>query len=366
VGVLWGLQPATAAKHQLYKRYLDAWWPILLQASQRDRPLWERVTYLDAFAGPGRYLGGQEGSPVFALGRLLGHDRRAAMGLSRDRVRLLFMEKDDQRYRYLCAELERCFGPPDELPAWPEVHHAEAGIAAESLLSKSGAWGHPILGIFDSWGNVNVPLGLMRRIAHNPASEVIVTFGPNWFSRREELEADQLDMVFGGRRFWEPADRELRSDERWRVWLATYRDALRRAGFRFVLQFEIVPGTGQPLYLVYGTNHPKGVLVMKDAMWDVDDNEGMGFRDPRTRGAPIPGQGSLFGGGNDPELVELVKQRLEAGAVSLEQLRRWLLEETARWRPKDARHAVQLMQQDGLVTVSPPGRLTNTNVIRLR
>jgi three-Cys-motif partner protein len=117
VGVLWERQPATAAKHQLYTRYLDAWWPILLQASRGDRPLWERVTYLDAFAGPGRYKGGEEGSPVFALGRLLGHDRRVAMGLSRERVRLLFMEKDDKRYRYLCGELERCFGSLDALPA---------------------------------------------------------------------------------------------------------------------------------------------------------------------------------------------------------------------------------------------------------
>jgi hypothetical protein len=226
--------------------------------------------------------------------------------------------------------------------------------------------GYPVLAIFDSWGNVNVPLDLIRKIAHNAASEVIVTFAPNWFSRREDLESGQLDMVFGGRQYWEPADRELRTDERWRVWLATYRDALRRAGFRFVLQFEIVPRTGQPPYLVYGTNHPRGVRAMKDGMWKVDGNDGLDFRDPRTRGAQILGQETLFEGGNDPELAELVKQRLEVGPVSLEELGRWLEEETSRWRVKDARHAVQLLQQDGLISVSPLGRLTKTSVIRLR
>ena len=70
---------------------------------------------------------------------------------------------------------------------------------------------------------------------------MIVTFGPNWFSRRQKLEPEQLDIVFGGRQHWEPADQEGRPDERWRAWLATYRDALRRAGFRFQLQFQIVP-----------------------------------------------------------------------------------------------------------------------------
>jgi len=276
------------------------------------------------------------------------------------------MEKRRDRYDYLCSELARHFGDLGKLPVSVEVAQAEAGLDAEGLLNGSGDLCYTVLAVFDSWGNVNVPLSLIRKIGHNPSSEVIVTFAPNWFSRRHELEPEQLNVVFGGRQYWEPADRELRPDERWRVWLATYRDALRRAGFRFQLQFEIMPRTGQPLYLVYGTNHPKGVQVMKDAMWDVDGNDGLGFRDPRTRGAPIIGQMSLFGGGNDPELAELVKQRLGSGPVTLEALGRWLLEETARWRVKDARHAVQLLQQDGLVSVNPPGKLTKAGVIRLR
>lgn len=36
MGVLWPLEPATAAKHRLYKGYFDAWWPILLQPSPRS------------------------------------------------------------------------------------------------------------------------------------------------------------------------------------------------------------------------------------------------------------------------------------------------------------------------------------------
>ena len=121
MSVLWALEPATAAKHRLYKRYLDAWWPIMLQPSPYDGRLRPRVTYLDAFAGPGRYEGGEEGSPVFAVGRLLHHDAAERMHLSRERVRLLFMEKHRSRYQYLQAELDRKFGPLDALPVWPEA-----------------------------------------------------------------------------------------------------------------------------------------------------------------------------------------------------------------------------------------------------
>jgi hypothetical protein len=45
---LWKLEPATAAKHRLYKKYLDAWWPILLQPSASTGRSWPHVTYVDA------------------------------------------------------------------------------------------------------------------------------------------------------------------------------------------------------------------------------------------------------------------------------------------------------------------------------
>ncbi len=150
------------------------------------------------------------------------------------------------------------------------------------------------------------------------------------------------------------------------MWLSTYRDALRRAGFRYQLQFKIVPKTRQPLYLVFGTGHPKGVQVMKDAMWKVDGHDGMGFADPRTRGALPPGQGLLWEGSNQPELLELARQRLGDGPLSLEDLGKWLNTETARWREQDARVAVKDLQQTEEVSITPSGRLTKTSLIRLR
>jgi hypothetical protein len=105
---------------------------------------------------------------------------------------------------------------------------------------------------------------------------------------------------------------------------------------------------------------------MKDAMWDVDGTDGMGFQDPCTRGALAAGQQSLFGSEEHPELLELVVQRLQAGQVSLEDLGRWLLTDTARWMPKHAGQAVRTLVGDGRASVSPPGRLTRASVVRLR
>lgn len=367
MAVLWKLEPATAAKHRLYQRYLDAWWPILLQTSQRTGFAFPRVTLLDAFAGPGRYEDGEPGSPVFILDRLLHHDAVARMNLRRERVHLVFIERDPARYRHLLGELNAAFGPLADLPVRVEVRCGEAGKDSLPVLTELGAWGHPILGIFDSWGSVNVPLEVMSRIARNRSSEVITTFGPNWFSRREDLNAPTLDTVFGGREFWTPAADEARPDERWRAWLGTYRNALKRAGFGYQLQFKLVPRTGQPLYLVFGTGSDAGLKAMKEAMWSVDDRDGESFKDPRNRGSAAAGQIDLFqmDGVIDPELIELVTQRLTSGSVSVEAIGRWLLTETSRWMPTHALKAARLMRQDGSLIVQSPGKLTSKSMLAL-
>jgi three-Cys-motif partner protein len=367
MGVLWPLEPATAAKHRLYQGYFDAWWPILLQPARSNGWSNPRVTFLDAFAGPGRYEGGEEGSPLFTLRQLLNHPLAHRMGLSPERVRLVFVEKRRDRYEHLVGELEEHFGPLDRLPVRVEVVHGEAGRDSERVLTDLKAWGCPILAVFDSWGSVNVPYTLVRRIAHNYGGEVITTFGPNWFSRRDALNPDILDQVFGGRQHWTPAAQEQRSDEKWRVWLETYRSALERAGFGFRLHFEVVPRTGQPLYLVYGTRHPKGVEVMKEAMWGVDGSDGMQFRDPRTRGAVPLGQATLWAGGEvpDPELLALVQQRLVRGPATVKSLGSWLLQETSRWRAQDALKAARYLYTEGALLMQPAGRLAQSSVVKL-
>jgi hypothetical protein len=122
------------------------------------------------------------------------------------------------------------------------------------------------------------------------------------------------------------------------------------------------------LYLVYGTGHEKGVEVMKAAMRDVDGNDGMSFKDPRTRGAPLPGQMTLWHSAEvpQPELLELVRLRLQAGPASLAQLGHRLLPETARWRAQDARKAVQDLLKEGAASVNPAGRIIGTSVVTLR
>ena len=60
LGTVWDLEPHTAKKHEILRRYFDAWLPIMAS--------WNgRVVYIDGFAGPGKYSKGEDGSPIVVL-----------------------------------------------------------------------------------------------------------------------------------------------------------------------------------------------------------------------------------------------------------------------------------------------------------
>jgi three-Cys-motif partner protein len=57
---IWPLDPHGRVKHLILKRHLDAWLPIMTRS-------FPRLVYVDGFAGPGIYEGGEPGSPIIAL-----------------------------------------------------------------------------------------------------------------------------------------------------------------------------------------------------------------------------------------------------------------------------------------------------------
>jgi three-Cys-motif partner protein len=87
----WPLDPHTRAKHQILRSYLDAWLPIMAR--------WNgRIIFLDGFAGPGRYAGGEEGSPLIALRALLEHPHMTPLPSGAE-IRFHFVEEQKDRSR---------------------------------------------------------------------------------------------------------------------------------------------------------------------------------------------------------------------------------------------------------------------------
>jgi three-Cys-motif partner protein len=97
------LAPHTKIKHEILKRYLDAWLPILGSWAGR-------VVFIDGFAGPGRYSGGEPGSPVIALQTLLDHPFFKKVRPGR-KVVFLFIEQSPERTAALREELAMISSP---------------------------------------------------------------------------------------------------------------------------------------------------------------------------------------------------------------------------------------------------------------
>ena len=93
----WEIEPHTLAKHEILRRYLSAWYPILSTYNPR-------IVYLDGFCGPGRYKGGEDGSPIIALREALKYSQR----LKNNEITFLFVDERADRIAHLNAELNNC------------------------------------------------------------------------------------------------------------------------------------------------------------------------------------------------------------------------------------------------------------------
>ena len=91
------MAPHTVAKHLILKRYLDAWFPILGRFN-------DRINYIDGFAGPGEYEGGEDGSPLLAIEAARSHIDNGTLAANVI-IRFFFVEADPKSAAHLKCRL---------------------------------------------------------------------------------------------------------------------------------------------------------------------------------------------------------------------------------------------------------------------
>lgn len=348
--MLWDRPPHTAAKHAIYRRYLDAWFPILLRSFPHG------VTYLEGFAGPGEHSDGSPGSPIIAIRAARQSQTPPSPGAP---VYLLLVEKDRRRLAHLKQLLGRELGnldDPELLRARGFVVDAREGRCDDlvpQLLAAHQVATRPALAIFDTWGS-GVPFALLQKIAAGPTSEVIVTIQPQQFTRFARDPQHYGDAVFGSA-VWRDVQ-AVASDRKADYIQAQYRRTVADAGFRHVLDFELADEKSNLLYLVYGTNNLTGLARMKDALWAADPVQGVGYRDPRD---PDQQMIPLVLQPDTAPLRRLILRHLEdqpEQSATLAQLREFTLVNTV-YKPAHVTDAVRHLRAGGLVRPAGTHRL---------
>lgn len=282
---LWKMEPHTAAKHSILRGYLDAWLPIMAVMSAR----WAsdgrgRLVLLDGFCGPGRYAGGEDGSPIIMLKAFLEHARR---DLIKAELVYIFIDEDRARIDHLETEIAALAAaqPDGKLPDQVRVdviHGRYEDVFSDALdaLQQAGQRPAPTFAFIDPFGYTDATMGLTDRILQFERCEALIYMPLPHVLRFIGIKNQQaaMDGLFGSPRWREAIP--LRGDERRQFLHDLFRDQLAsERGDRLVRSFEIPTAAGNGYHLFFTTNHEKGLEVMKNAMWAVDPVEGRRFRD---------------------------------------------------------------------------------------
>lgn len=314
---IWPLDQHTAAKHEILRNYLAGWFPILANTSGR-------IVYIDGFAGPGIYEGGEDGSPVIAL-------KTACEHVLRDRFKevvFVFIENRKDRADKLNEILGKLPNIPKNFSY--EVISGDFETVISPLLDgieKDGKNLAPTFAFIDPFGYTGFSMSLLRRILSYPKCEVFITFMSGFIKRfLDESKEEALDELFGT-----PEWRKIRSVEGYRddALLELYKTQVKAVcDAKYVKSFEMIGEKGATIYhLIFCTNHVKGLEVMKTAMWKVDERGQYKFSD--RLGAS---QSFIFNFSDPdfwiPRAAKLVCEQFKGQTVPIEDIRNYVWVET--------------------------------------
>jgi three-Cys-motif partner protein len=194
---IWAADEHTFAKHRLLRRYLDAWLPIMARFNRK-------LVLIDGFAGPGRYKGGQPGSPLVMLDAYLSHSFRGLPHLANVELIYVFIEQDGPRIAHLAAEVAAISVPAN---VQPHVIQGSFDVEMQRLLDSVPAGGvlAPTFAFIDPFGYTEHDLQLSSRILGFPRCEVLIYMPFPFIARFVDQEAIA------------PALTRLYADETWRA-----------------------------------------------------------------------------------------------------------------------------------------------------
>jgi three-Cys-motif partner protein len=269
---VWKIEDHTKAKHEILKRYLGAWFPILSTYSGR-------IIYLDGFAGPGVYEGGEDGSPVIALQTAVEHKLVPRF----KEIIFFFIEKNKDRAEMLNSVLKKKFPNLPKNIKYHVVGDVEFASTFQSVLDsleQQGSKIAPTFAFLDPFGYSDIPMSLIDRLLKYDKCEVFVTYMAGFIRRFLEGGKDSaLNECFGTTK-WTVCTTITDPTAKLNCIVNVYEEQLRNAGAKYVRSFGMIGEHNQIVYyLIYATKSIKGLEVMKEAMLKVDKSGSYKFSD---------------------------------------------------------------------------------------
>lgn len=277
---LWDSEPRTLIKHQVYRHYLQCWMGKICRRFAVS-------AVVDAFAGPGEYRDGPDGSPIVIAKTFLEHSANSMF----NQLRLVCLEKRADRREHLVNRFAT-------LPKTPKLTFLpmDCGEAAESFAlldatAHAGATEVPTLWILDPFDLAGVPFDRVRACLARPRDEVLVTWFADEIYRfcEDASKADALDRHFGGSH-WKAALASTGESKRKVGLLDAYQSGLRRLPEVRTNAVSISSKNETARYsLVFATHSDYGLECFNPVKWKLDPVQGAMVNERRGMD-----QGDLF------------------------------------------------------------------------
>jgi three-Cys-motif partner protein len=275
---VWEMDSHTAAKHGILQGYLYAWLPIMSKYNRR-------LVYVDGFAGPGVYKGGEPGSPIVALRAFLDHKQRNLIDAE---LVYVFIEEVPRRVARLKEEIAKLGKLPQNVKVSViEGTFQDRFAAVLDDIDARGVALAPTFAFIDPFGYTDAPMSLSGRFLQFDRCEVLI-YVPMRFVIRFVGRAGQenaMNTLFGSSE-WKKA-RTMSGTERTRFLHDLFAKQLKEeCGLTYVRSFEIVSSANAAsgYTLFFGTKHLLGLERMKESMWSIDPVEGKRYKDTTSSG----------------------------------------------------------------------------------
>jgi three-Cys-motif partner protein len=267
---VWEIGEHTLGKHRVMKAYLDGWFPVISRYAGR-------VLFVDGFAGPGRYEGGEDGSPIIALKALRDHSYRPNM---KAEFVFLFIEKDHERAEVLRNEIAPVvaeLGPRVKADVIEGVFDEKMTEVLKTVAEQKKRLA-PAFVMLDPFGVGQTPMSVIAGILENPKSEVFISYMWEWINRfKGQPEFDGPLTELYGTDLWKDYDELPKMDQKPFLY-ELYESQLRNAGAKHVTHFELLKGQRHVYTIFFATKHPKGMDLMKASIWKADKTGNYQFR----------------------------------------------------------------------------------------
>jgi three-Cys-motif partner protein len=328
----------TKTKLEILNHYLGAWFGILAHKGFRH------VYYIDGFCGPGKYLGGEEGSPVIAA-RLASS---TAQRYPEFKVALIFIDKNPKALMHL-----ETLGEIKNKHPNVRIDLKEGAFAYEieniiKILNQNP--NSPTFSFIDPFGFGQSPFEKLKLLMHNQSSEIFVNFMCGFMNRFKEHENEEIKGKIKDMVGEEDLSNIINATESIDAFCIAFENNLKSIA-RYTLKFMMrdEKNIRDNAFFFCGSN-AMGFKKIKEAMWKVDPEHGNSFSAHREA-AKNELQTSLFE--ITPQthfLSEMLQEKFNGRqSVSVKEIFKWVVEETETFLECHARIELEYLLEKGII-----------------